>query len=62
MKRRAAIQDQEVYWEAFGISKADWTELYFDLYRQTHGETVSEQEIIEDAKHRLSALKLARQQ
>lgn len=39
------------------ISKADWADLYFDLFRQIHGETVSDAAIMQDAEKRLGILK-----
>lgn len=60
-KRPADIADPAVAAEAFRLSKADWTDLYFDLYRQCFGESESgEQEIIDDAKNRIEILRLAR--
>lgn len=43
------------------ISKADWAELYFDLYRQTCGnEMASDEECMRDAEKRLDILKVYR--
>jgi len=56
MKRSARIADPKVWVQAWRVSKASWTDLYFDLYRQTHGEGASEQEIMQDARRRLKAL------
>jgi hypothetical protein len=39
------------------ISKADWADLYFDLFRQTSGEDQEDQAIIDDAEKRLEILK-----
>ena len=44
------------------ISKADWVELYFDLYRQTAGETVSDEDCMKDAEKRLDILKTYRKE
>jgi hypothetical protein len=39
------------------ISKAEWAELYFDLFRETHGEDVGDEEIMADAERRLVTIK-----
>lgn len=39
-------------------SKADWADLYFDLYRQCFGETASDGECMQDAMKRLDTLKI----
>lgn len=39
-----------------GIGDREWIALYADLYRQTHGEEVSAEEIAQDAVWRLSLL------
>lgn len=39
------------------MSKADWADLYFDLYRAESGEDVPEEEIMQDAERRLEILK-----
>ncbi len=44
------------------ISKADWAELYFDLYRQTHGGGVTDETIMQDAEKRLAVLKQYRKE
>ncbi len=59
-KRPADIQDRRIEAEAFKLSKSDWTDLYFDLYRQCFGETIEEREIMDDAKVRLEILKYNR--
>lgn len=60
-KRPADIQDRGIAAEAFRLSKSDWTDLYFDLYRQCFGESEStEREIMDDAKARLDILKANR--
>lgn len=44
--------------QAHAISKTAWMDLYYDLYMQTHGEDVTNQEtVIADAKNRLRILK-----
>jgi hypothetical protein len=57
-KRPADIQDEAVRAAAFKLSKSDWTDLYFDLYRQCFGETCAEAEIMQDATRRMKILKL----
>lgn len=42
------------------ISKADWCDLYFDLYRQVFGETASGEEIMVDIQKRIEILKSTR--
>jgi hypothetical protein len=39
------------------ISKADWSDLYFDAVRQLYGETMTDEEIMQDAEKRLEILK-----
>lgn len=43
------------------MSKADWADLYFDLYRQCFGETLPDEECMKDAERRLDTLKTYRQ-
>lgn len=38
-------------------SKADWCDLYYDLYRQVFGEMASGEDIMADVSHRLEILK-----
>jgi hypothetical protein len=38
------------------ISKADWAELYFDLFRETFGANETDKSIMKDAERRLSIL------
>lgn len=59
-KRPADIADPVVAAEAFKLSKSDWTDLFFDLYRQTFGEDASEREVMDDARRRLDILKAYR--
>ena len=40
------------------LSKATWADLYFDLYRQTHGEESDDSEVIDDAERRAEVLGL----
>ena len=42
------------------ISKADWADLYFDLFRQVNGESEADEAIMQDAEKRLDILKLHR--
>jgi hypothetical protein len=39
------------------ISKADWADLYFDLFRQINGEETADEAIMQDAEKRLNILK-----
>lgn len=39
------------------ISKADWADLYFDLYRQLNGEQETDKAIMHDVERRLIILK-----
>lgn len=43
------------------LSKADWADLYFDLYRQVYGETTGDEEIMQDAEKRCDILKRYRE-
>jgi hypothetical protein len=38
------------------ISKADWADLYADLFRQVYGEDADDQDIMQDAEERLVIL------
>ncbi len=42
------------------ISKADWADLYFDLFRQVYGEDEADEAIMQDAEKRLNFLKAYR--
>lgn len=46
----------DLFWEFHKISKADWADLFVDLYRESNGETAPASEILEDAKRRLAIL------
>lgn len=48
------------FWQFDKISKADWCDLYFDLYRQCMGETESGENVMADVKARLEILKANR--
>lgn len=39
------------------ISKADWADLYADLFRQMFGETEEDEMVMQDAEKRLDILK-----
>lgn len=39
------------------ISKADWADLYADLYRQMFGEAAEDEVVMQDAERRLGILK-----
>ena len=56
MKRQADIVDAEVREKAFDLSKSDWTDLYFDLFKQVFGESSTETAIMGDAERRLKIL------
>lgn len=43
------------------ISKADWADVYFDLFRQVFGENEPDETIMQDAEKRLGILKRYRQ-
>lgn len=55
-KRRPVVEDCD--WEAF--SKADWVEMYRDIYKQTHGEDSAALAWFYDARERLETLKANR--
>lgn len=57
---RAANVDSKVRARAHKIPKSEWTEMYFDLYRQVFGETCTDEEIMKDAEKRREILKRAR--
>jgi len=57
MNRRPEINNGKVLDAVDKISKSDWIDAYFDLYRQMGGEGASEQEILENAQRRLKILK-----
>jgi hypothetical protein len=42
------------------ISKADWADLYADLFRQVFGEGETDEAVLQDAEKRLSILKTYR--
>jgi hypothetical protein len=42
------------------LSKADWSDLYFDLFRQINGEDQTDETIMQDAEKRLDILKIYR--
>lgn len=56
MARRPIIEP-EAQRAAYYITKSQWTELYRDLYLQTHGEECG-QEWLTDAQQRLRILKI----
>lgn len=60
MKRRADIQSLSIRLDVEKFSKADWVDLYFDLFRQVFGEQSPEEEIFQDAKKRRGMLRLNR--
>ena len=60
MKREADLIDDNVKAAAFKLSKADWTELYFDLFRQVFGEKCPESQVMQDAHRRLQIIKTYR--
>ncbi len=57
---RAANVDQDVRARAHKIPKSEWTEMYFDLYRQVFGKDRTDDEIMQDAEKRRTILKRAR--
>ena len=57
MKRRANIQSLTIRLDVEKFSKADWVDMYFDLYRQVFGEQSSEDETFQDAKNRREILR-----
>jgi hypothetical protein len=59
LNRQADISN-EVQGRAYKIPKSDWQEMYFDLYRQTHGEDRTDQDVMQDAEKRRGILKRAR--
>ena len=59
-KKRLPEIAQELHRRYAQISKADWADLYFDVLRQIYGETMSDEEIMQDAEKRLSILKCHR--
>jgi hypothetical protein len=50
--KRAAQIDESVCWRAHDIPKSEWTEMYFDLYRQVFGEDSTDETIMQDAEKR----------
>jgi hypothetical protein len=59
LNRRADI-GEEVQARAYKIPKSDWQEMYFDIYRQTHGEECTDEQIMQDAEKRRAILKRVR--
>lgn len=45
------------YWDYMKLSKADWADVYADLYRQVFGADSEPRAILEDARRRLELLK-----
>jgi len=60
MKRRADIGSLTIRLDVEKFSKADWVDMYFDLFRQVFGEQSPEEEIFQDAKKRREILRLYR--
>ena len=57
LNKRAPEMQQDLFRRYAKISKADWADLYFDALRQLYGETMSDEEIMQDAENRLEILK-----
>jgi hypothetical protein len=55
-KRTPRVETKEVMWRALDIPKSEWIEMYLDLYRQANGETLSDEEAMQDAEHRREIL------
>jgi hypothetical protein len=61
LNKRSPQMDSELRARYAKISKADWADLYFDLYRQTCGDgQASDRECLQDAEERLDILKVYR--
>jgi hypothetical protein len=60
LNKRAPEMDQELFGRYAKISKADWADLYFDALRQLYGESMTDEEIMQDAENRLEVLKCYR--
>lgn len=59
-KRAPLIESDELQAKYAKISKADWADLYFDLFRAANGESASDQEVMQDVEQRLALLKSCR--
>lgn len=57
LNKRAPEMDATLYGRYKKMSKADWADLYFDALRQLYGESMSDEEIMQDAEKRLEILK-----
>lgn len=55
-----AFPDGDTFWQYMHLSKADWADIYADLYRQTHGEDASAALVMADAYRRQAILKAYR--
>jgi hypothetical protein len=53
--------DEALHGRYAKISKASWADVYFDLYRQTHGEMAEDADIMADAERRLVILERYRE-
>ena len=62
LNKRPPEMAQDLHGQYQKISKADWADAYFDLYRQFHGETSTDEEIMLDIEHRMGILKRYRKQ
>jgi hypothetical protein len=60
-KQRLPEMDQELYGRYMKIPKADWANVYFDLFRQIYGEYRSDEEVMQDVEMRLDMLKFSRE-
>lgn len=56
-KRAPMIDSDELQAKYAKISKADWADLYFDLFRAVNGETEADAAIMQDVEERLAILK-----
>lgn len=57
LNKRSPEIDETLYNRYAKLSKADWADIYFDLYRQVFGETKTDEEIMQDAERRALLLK-----
>jgi hypothetical protein len=57
--KRRPVLERSLLGRYARISKARWAELYLDLYRQTHGEHVTDEECMGDAEKRSGVLDCA---
>jgi hypothetical protein len=60
IRKRQPELSPEVRGRYARISKADWADLYADLYRQVFGESETDEAVLQDAEKRLGILKTYR--